>query len=403
MSYTLLLDLDDTLLENNIEAFVPRYLQAFVAFLSGRVEAERFVAALFQGTRAMEQNRRPDCTLKEAFEAAFFPLLGYDPSTFASLAERFYAEEFPKLRPLTRPKAEAVQLVQEAQQRGYRLAVATNPLFPRTAILQRLEWANLPVDRYPFEVVACYEDFHYTKPDPAFFAEMLSYLGWPKEPPLIVGDDPQREVVPAVELGVAAFWVRDEGRSFPQELPLPTAQGSLSELLPWLQKRSPKEFHPTFDRPGALLAILRASPAALDGFFRRWAPEHYNQRPAEGEWCLTEVLCHLRDVEAEVNLPRLRKLVESENPFLEGKDTDRWAEERGYLAQDAKQALRQFIQARLELVSLLQGLDESGWERSARHAIFGPTTLRELVAIIAAHDRAHLQQVYQLSKTFPQV
>jgi hypothetical protein len=31
--------------------------------------------------------------------------------------------------------------------------------------------------------------------------------------------------------------------------------------------------------------------------------------------------------------------------------------------------------------------------RTARHAIFGPTHLKELVGINAGHDRLHLQQV----------
>jgi len=50
------------------------------------------------------------------------------------------------------------------------------------------------------------------------------------------------------------------------------------------------------------------------------------------------------------------------------------------------------------MVSLLQTLAAEDWQRPARHAIFGPTRLQELVSITAAHDRVHMGQVYELLK-----
>jgi hypothetical protein len=46
----------------------------------------------------------------------------------------------------------------------------------------------------------------------------------------------------------------------------------------------------------------------------------------------------------------------------------------------------------------LMTLADKDWQRPARHAIFGPTRLQELVSIIAAHDRVHMGQVYELLK-----
>jgi hypothetical protein len=44
---------------------------------------------------------------------------------------------------------------------------------------------------------------------------------------------------------------------------------------------------------------------------------------------------------------------------------------------------------------LLEDLPQEGWNLHARHAIFGPTNLKELVNIIAGHDILHVQQVYK--------
>jgi hypothetical protein len=109
---------------------------------------------------------------------------------------------------------------------------------------------------------------------------------------------------------------------------------------------------------------------------------------------LTEILCHLRDVDEQVNLPRLQRVLQELNPFISGKDTDPWAEERQYIRQDGAQALHQFIQTRLKLLDLVESLTPEDWQRPARHAIFGRTDLAELVNFITGHDRLHIQQVH---------
>jgi hypothetical protein len=122
--------------------------------------------------------------------------------------------------------------------------------------------------------------------------------------------------------------------------------------------------------------------------------QKWQDQPRPGEWSLTEIACHLRDVEREVNLPRLRKVLEENNPFLAGEVTDRWVEERKYSRQDGRAALAEFTAARKETLDLLNTL-QAEWSRPARHAIFGPTTLQELVGFVAEHDRAHIQQVWK--------
>ncbi len=113
---------------------------------------------------------------------------------------------------------------------------------------------------------------------------------------------------------------------------------------------------------------------------------------------MTEIICHLRDVDEGVNLPRLKKVLQEDNPFLPGEDTDPWASERGYKNQNGRQALRQFITVREQMMEMLEAMDFEDWERPARHAIFGPTRLRELVNFIAGHDRLHVQQAFEVLK-----
>jgi len=167
----------------------------------------------------------------------------------------------------------------------------------------------------------------------------------------------------------------------------------LVDFFPWVDTTTLAELSPDFSQPESMAKTLRATPAALHSLTTDLLPSHWTYQLDEGEWSLTEILCHLRDVDHEVNLPRLKKVLRESNPFLAGMDTDPWAAERQYKHQDGKAALHNFTQYRLEILSILDHLSPGDWDRPARHAIFGPTQIRELVSILAGHDRLHLSQI----------
>lgn len=119
-------------------------------------------------------------------------------------------------------------------------------------------------------------------------------------------------------------------------------------------------------------------------------------QPGTDEWSLTEVSCHLRDVEREVHQRRFRDLIESDNAFIPGVSADEWARERAYQDQDGLTALREFIELRRETVALLAGLDEALWKRQGRHAFLGQTSMYELLQIAVRHDEIHWDQISRL-------
>jgi hypothetical protein len=284
-----------------------------------------------------------------------------------------------------------VAFVEWAFERGHRVAVATNPYFPLKAIHHRLRWAGLPPERYSFALISSYETFHFTKETGAYFYEFLGQLGWPDDPVVMVGNDLDMDLLPALNVGLPVFWVREGRDEAHPEIP----QGTFADLRAWLEAADSQRLCPSFEMPSACLAILRATPAALAALTADLPEARWHCRPAAGEWCLTEILCHLRDVDGEVHLARLRRVLAEDNPFLPGEVTDRWVEERGYAREDGRRALAAFIAVRKELLALLEGLEPAAWSRPARHAIFGPTTLLELVKFIAEHDRLHIQQIFK--------
>jgi hypothetical protein len=85
-------------------------------------------------------------------------------------------------------------------------------------------------------------------------------------------------------------------------------------------------------------------------------------------------------------------LLKLHEPFIPARVTAAWAEERNYNSQDWFRALKDFTSARIQLMDLLRGITVE-WQRKARHAIFGPTDLQELVEFMFEHDKLHIRQI----------
>ena len=122
----------------------------------------------------------------------------------------------------------------------------------------------------------------------------------------------------------------------------------------------------------------------------------WNWRPAPGEWNLTELCCHLRDVEHEVHQTRFKALVATDNAFISGATPDDWVEIRDYQSENGRSALNTFLQYRQETLDLLTSLDDSLWQRQGSHSFFGPSSMHELLNLLVGHDQAHWQQVQTL-------
>jgi HAD superfamily hydrolase (TIGR01549 family) len=398
VTLTLLIDLDNTLLDNHMDTFIPAYLGALGEYLASHTPPEHMVRVMMAATQQMFENNNPNRTLKETFDSHFYAPLGLVETEMRSYFEYFYLHIFPTLKKLTRKRPEAVKLVQDAIARGYQIGIATNPLFPRIAIDQRLAWAGLGENEATFRLIPSYEDFHFAKPNPAYFAEFLGRMGWPEGPVVMIGDDLGPDIKGARSFGLPVFWISEGDEKIPEGHPLPTRSGMLTDVLPWLDSTLEEELIPDFSSPIAMVATLRGSSAALQGMLAEIQESKWTERPHPTEWCLTEVICHLRDVEREVNLPRMQKIITETNPFIPGVDSDTWALERAYISQDGPQALQDFIAARIETLALLESLNPLDWDRPVRHAIFGPTELKEIISIMAGHERLHGRQVSKVLK-----
>jgi FMN phosphatase YigB (HAD superfamily) len=379
----LLVDLDDTLLANDTSRFLPAYFQRLSVSFPGQAAPEDVLTQVLRATKRMMENRNPFQTLKETFDQAFYPALGLDVDAARPGVEAFYRDVFPELRSLTAPLPGAAELVQAVRDLGLSLVVATNPMMPSTAVEQRLEWAGLPVSARFFSLLTTYETFHFAKPDPAYVAEILGRMGWRAAEAALIGNDPTDDLQPAALLGLPVFHI---GGGSDDGLP----GGDHVAAIEWLRSGPWRARSGAEANPQAIEARLRGQAAALDALTRGLTADDWHRRPAGGLRSPVEIVCHLRDVEGEVTLPRLQLLVQQANPFLPAPDTARWVTDRGYDSQSGPEALAALRRLRLQLLDEVRTLAPNAWSRTGRHALLGPTTLAEVMSTAAEHEIVHL-------------
>lgn len=146
----------------------------------------------------------------------------------------------------------------------------------------------------------------------------------------------------------------------------------------------------------ALLAETRRElarfPAALDALVAGLDDAGWRARPAPDEWAPVEIVCHLRDEEAEDFGARFRVIVAGGARFAPN-DPEANALNRRYREADPAEALAAFHAQRAATLALLDSVAPERVTASAERPNGGALSGLDLLASWVAHDRLHLQQL----------
>ena len=203
---TVLFDLDGTLLPMDNDEFTKGYFKLLAAKLAPHgYEPKQLVEAIWAGTAAMVKNDG-----KQSNEAAFWKKFSeiYGEKVLADkpLFDEFYEKDFQKAKELCKVNPKAAIAVHTVKEMGFRVALATNPIFPATATESRIRWAGLEPDE--FERYTTYENIGYCKPNPDYYREIAKRLGVEPEQCLMVGNDVTEDMI-AETVGMKVFLLSD--------------------------------------------------------------------------------------------------------------------------------------------------------------------------------------------------
>ena len=201
-----LFDLDATLLPMDQDVFIGAYFKKLTEQLATiGYDPKVFGECLWKGVGAMVKNDG-SCLNRDAFWTAFKSMFGEESIKDKPFVDEFYNNEFLTLKPLCGFNPAAKEVVQAVRESGKLVVLATNPLFPTVATVNRMSWAGLvPED---FDYVTTYDNSTYCKPNLKYYQEVLDKIGCAPEECIMVGNDVDDDMV-VEALGMKVFLLTD--------------------------------------------------------------------------------------------------------------------------------------------------------------------------------------------------
>lgn len=147
-----------------------------------------------------------------------------------------------------------------------------------------------------------------------------------------------------------------------------------------------------------LVEALQARAAELQRELAGIPDAAASARPAEGEWSIKEIVCHLA-IDTAFRHERLYRMIKLEEPRLPAYDEKAELEKRNPQAARIDDLVREFVAKRGETVELLTDLVHWNWARCGHHEERGRISIRQMVDLAIAHDEDHLAQLRALAKT----
>lgn len=203
---TILFDLDGTLLPMDQEVFVYSYFKRLAAKVAPLgYDPQQLAGAIWKGTEVMVRNDGSR-TNEEAFWQFFEGIYGAKALQDKPVFDEFYSQEFQQVQQDCGYTPRSRELIHALQQRGHRLVLATNPVFPAVATQSRIRWAGLqPED---FELYTTYENSSFCKPNLRYYESILQKIGCQARECIMVGNDVEEDMI-AQELGMDVFLLTD--------------------------------------------------------------------------------------------------------------------------------------------------------------------------------------------------
>jgi len=235
----ILFDLDGTLLPMDQDLFVKTYfgLLAKKLALYG-YEPDKLISSVWAGTGAMIKNDGK-ISNEDKFWEVFSSTYGADCKKDIALFDAFYRNEFSGVKDVCGFNPLAAEAVHAIKSKGFRIALATNPLFPQIATANRIRWAGLePED---FEFFTTYEESRYCKPNINYYLDVVEKLGVSPKECLMVGNDVSEDMI-VTTIGMKVFLLTDCLINKEQKELSEYPNGSFTELIEYVDilRRSEK-------------------------------------------------------------------------------------------------------------------------------------------------------------------
>lgn len=183
---TFFFDLDSTLLEMNQDEFLEAYYKSIAeySYKLGYNPIE-FMEVFYKAAYAIILN---DGAMSN--EDRFWSVVEKKYKEIDSLKEAFYSyyrNEFQNLKSYIHKTNYPLDIITYLKNKGYKVILATNPVFPKVATEERIKWAGLSYDM--FDDVTTYENCYFCKPNHLYYEEIIKKHNLNPKDCIMVGND----------------------------------------------------------------------------------------------------------------------------------------------------------------------------------------------------------------------
>lgn len=185
----ILVDLDGTLIKMDEAKFTREYFKLLAKYMNDLVDSAGIFETVMYCIYEITKNADGITNNYERFLKAFIKKSNFDDDQ-VRLKNRFndfYFEQFPKLSHLAAPNKKLVNILRNLKTKGKKLILATNPVFPKIAVIERLKWSTMKPEE--FVLITHMENSHYCKPDVRYFSEICKKLAIPPKKCVMIGND----------------------------------------------------------------------------------------------------------------------------------------------------------------------------------------------------------------------
>jgi len=133
-------------------------------------------------------------------------------------------------------------------------------------------------------------------------------------------------------------------------------------------------------------AAIRAEVEALPKAVHVWHPD-------PDEWSINEIIGHLIEAERRGFAGRIKILLASKDPQLEGWDQNEVARGRRDDMKAAAKLVAELERMRAESVKIVRGLKPGDLTRGGQHPKVGWLRVEDLLQEWVHHDRNHIKQI----------
>ena len=233
-----LFDLDNTLIRFEELEFFNHYTKKLFLAFKDLMTPDEFIGRLVRSTQTMVANQG-EMSNGEFFIKDFADGSNVDKDELWKRFTDFYEHEFDQFQSLMNPVDGAREVIANIKQKGLKMVIASNPMFPMNVQVARLNWAGL--DEMEFDLITSVENMTFVKPRLEYYQQICEKIAVPAAACMMVGNDPFNDMI-ASKIGMQTYLTTDSDQisielsrelamNAKLELPAPDFKGKLKDLL----------------------------------------------------------------------------------------------------------------------------------------------------------------------------